>query len=95
MPISKSAKRRKIVLKSLFCIFLVCATFILSFGNISKIIEKEKEKNELLTKLEKLEEKEKILSDDVEKMKNPEYAARYAREKYLYSKTGEKILKID
>ena len=35
------------------------------------------------------------LTNDVEKLKNPEYAARYAREKYLYSKDGEKILKID
>ena len=48
-----------------------------------------------ISKLENLNEEEKTLTDDVEKLKNPEYAARYAREKYLYSKTGEKILKID
>ena len=44
---------------------------------------------------EKLKDEEITLSDDVEKLKNPEYAARYAREKYFYSKNGEKILKID
>ena len=37
-----------------------------------------------------LKDEEETLSDDVEKLKNPEYAARYAREKYLYSKNGEK-----
>ena len=27
-------------------------------------------------------------------MQDPEYVARYAREKYMYTKNGEKILKI-
>ena len=34
------------------------------------------------------------LSDDVEKLKNPEYAARYAREKYLFTKDGEIVIKL-
>ena len=54
-----------------------------------------KEKRELTKQLETLKEDETTLTDDVDKLKNPEYAARYAREKYLYSKNGEKILKID
>ena len=90
-----SRQRRKLVLKCLFCIFLICVSIILSIGNVVKINEKNKEKSDLLIKLEELEDEEKTLSDDVEKLKNPEYAARYAREKYLYSKSGEKILKID
>ena len=56
---------------------------------------KKKEKRELTKQLETLKEDETTLTDDVDKLKNPEYAARYAREKYLYSKNGEKILKID
>ena len=50
--------------------------------------------NKLTKQLETLKEDEKILSDDVKKLKDPEYAARYAREKYLYSKTDEKIFKL-
>ena len=57
--------------------------------------QKKKEKRELTKQLETLKEDETTLTDDVDKLKNPEYAARYAREKYLYSKNGEKILKID
>ena len=31
---------------------------------------------------------------DANKLQDPDYIARYAREKYLYSKDGEFILKI-
>ena len=40
-------------------------------------------------------EKEEELKLDANKLQNPEYVARYAREKYLYSKDGELILRID
>ena len=41
-----------------------------------------------------LKEKEEELSVDANKLQNPDYIARYAREKYLYSKDGEIILQI-
>lgn len=88
-------ERRRIVLTSIFCFFIISLSVISSVNNIAKIGEKRQEKKELTKRLEELEEEETTLSDDVEKLKNPEYAARYAREKYLYSKNGEKILKID
>ena len=31
---------------------------------------------------------------DVEKLEDPDYIARYAREKYMYSKDGEIILRL-
>ena len=92
--ITKKDKRR-IFLKFLVFIALSCFTLILTFNNVVNITEKKKEKKNLLIKIDELKEEEVILNDDVEKLKDPEYAARYAREKYLYSKTGEKILKID
>ena len=88
-------EHRRIVLISIFCTFIISLSIISSVSNIFKISEKNKEKEILTEQLKSLEEEEKTLSDDVEKLKNPEYAARYAREKYLYSKNGEKILKID
>ncbi len=88
-------ERRRIVLTSIFCFFIIGLCIVSSVGNIFKIQEKNEEKKNLKAQLEELEEEEKTLSDDVEKLKNPEYAARYAREKYFYSKSGEKILKID
>jgi cell division protein DivIC len=91
-----SAKeRQRIVLTSILCFFIIGLCLASSIGNAFKIINKNKEKEALTIRLEELKEEEKKLSDDVVKLKNPEYAARYARERYLYSKTGEKILKID
>ncbi len=91
-----SAKeRRRIVLTSIFCFFIIGLSIISSVGNIVSIREKSVQKKELTKQLEELKEEQQTLKDDVEKLKNPEYAARYAREKYLYSKSGEKILKID
>jgi len=88
-------ERRRVVLTSIFCFFVIGLSIISSVGNVVSIREKKLEKRELSKQLENLKDEEKTLADDVEKLKNPEYAARYAREKYLYSKNGEKILKID
>ena len=95
ISMAKKGKRKSNLLLTFFCLFIICSCAVTSFNSYSKIIQKKVEKEKLLNKLDELKTEEKILSDDVEKLKNPEYAARYAREKYLYSKTGEKILKID
>lgn len=92
---AKTKENRNSFLISLLCVFIICVSVISSINNYSEIRKKNREKQELIKLLEELTHEEKTLTDDVEKLKNPEYAARYAREKYLYSKTGEKILKID
>jgi len=58
------------------------------------ILNKYKEKEKLNSELLALKEKEQELSLDVEKLKDPEYIARYLREKFYYSKEGEYIIKI-
>ena len=58
------------------------------------IYYKYKEKEQLEEKLTALKEEEEVLKVDVEKLQDPEYIARYAREKYYYSKDGEFILRI-
>ena len=88
-------ERRRVIITSIFCFFIIGLSVISSVSNMVKIGEKRSEKKDLTQMLEELKDEEITLSDDVEKLKNPEYAARYAREKYLYSKNGEKILKIN
>ena len=39
-------------------------------------------------------EEEETLKSEIVKLQDDEYIARYAREKYLYSKDGEIIIKI-
>lgn len=87
-------RRTKTFFTFVICFVVICLCITFSVDNFMKINRMEKEKKELTKKLTELKEEQKILTDDVEKLKNPEYAARYAREKYFYSKTGEKILKI-
>ena len=43
---------------------------------------------------DKLEEEEN-LKEEITRLQDPEYMAKYAREKYLYSKDNEIILKIE
>ena len=59
-----------------------------------EIYDKYQEKKELEKELTALKEKEEELQVDANKLQNPDYVARYAREKYLYSKDGEYILQI-
>ena len=64
------------------------------FSNVDKIMEIKKEKNELNDKLANLKDEENVLNSDIKKLKDPDYVARYAREKYMYSKDGELIIRI-
>lgn len=64
------------------------------FSNVSKIMEIKTEKQSLEDKLVILQDEESELNSDIKKLEDPEYVARYAREKYMYSKDGELIIRI-
>ena len=91
---NKVKKRRRIVflgLGSILVIIVMCFTV----GRYwIEIFDKYREKKELENELIALKEKEEELKVDANKLQNPDYIARYAREKYLYSKDGEYILQI-
>jgi len=96
------AKRRKLKKRAFkrFLVLLPCTLVLLvvlvtSIGKYwVDIVGKYQENEQLNQKLIALKEKEIQLAVDVEKLEDPEYIARYAREKYLFSKDGEIILKI-
>lgn len=96
MPKNKSTvkkKRRMIFLGS--ASFFVIGALLFTVGNYwVKIIQKYQEKNVLSSQLVELKKQEAELKVDVEKLQDPDYVARYAREKYLYSKDGEFIIRI-
>ena len=52
------------------------------------------QKKQLEDRIASLKEEEKVLESDIQKLEDPSYVARYAREKYLYSKDGEIIIRI-
>ena len=65
------------------------------FSNVNQILQMKKEKKELEDRIVELQEEEKTLQSDVQKLEDPTYIARYAREKYLYSKDGELIIRME
>ena len=65
------------------------------FSNISKINELKVEKKSLEGKILTLQEEKEILENDISNLEDPDYIAKYVREKYFYSREGELILRID
>lgn len=91
--VNKGAKRRLLCLFSIFILLIsyVSYTFVTYW---KQILANNKEKRELEEKYKELLSDKEILEEDVVKLQDPEYVAKYAREKYLYSKDGELIIKI-
>ena len=87
-------RARRIATFGMISIIAIVLVFITLGSVFVEIIDKYNEKSSLENKLLKLEEKEKELEGDVKKLEDPEYLARYAREKYFYSKDGELIIRI-
>lgn len=76
------------------CLSLV-VILVVTIGKYWVDIAKKYEENERLSKeIIQLKEKELELKIDVEKLQDPEYLERYAREKYLFTKEGEIVLKL-
>lgn len=77
-----------LIIASVFCVSSI-------FSYSSQILKTKNEiENLKLSYSEKLDEEE-ALKDEINKLQDPEYMARFAREKYLYSKKDEIIIKIE
>lgn len=98
----KKKKKKRISVKKirnffLFIIFSVVTGFLIynCFSNITLINNMKKEKKILEEKIVTLQDEKKELENDILKLKDPDYIAKYVREKYYFSKDGELILKMD
>lgn len=95
---AKKKKNKKKLKRMLFLGVSSIAIIIGTTYTIGKywveIYDKYQERKELKKKLVTLKEKEDELKVDASKLQDPDYIARYAREKYSYSKDGEIILRI-
>lgn len=65
------------------------------YSNLSTINEMKLQKKELQNKIVSLKKEKEILESDLIKLEDPDYIAKYVREKYFYSKDGELILRMD
>ncbi len=95
MSRSNKKHKRKVLLLTIIIIPLFTLLVSNMFSYWSQIYKNKKEKIQLKEQYaNKLEEEEK-LNKEITKLNDPEYIAKYAREKYMYSKNGEIIIRID
>lgn len=90
---AKKMQRRMLIFGVSSILVIIATTFTIGRYWV-EIYDKYQENKALEEELSNLKEKEMALRLDAEKLQDPDYIARYAREKYLYSKEGEFIIKI-
>ena len=94
-------KKRKVKLKvrtlAVFTITIMIFGYLFYSGIYYLVSKKnyESEKIVLQDKLNNLKDKETDLNSEINKLKDDDYLARYAREEYLYSKKGEYVIRIE
>lgn len=86
--------RTRMVLFVPICLSLIVILVVTIGKYWVDIVNKYQENERLSKELVALKEKELELKIDVEKLQDPEYLERYAREKYLFTKDGEIVLKL-
>ncbi len=91
---AKTKRRRRMLFLGLTSMLVIITTTFTIGKYWIEIYDKYQEKKQLEEELITLKNKEKKLKVDANKLQDSDYIARYAREKYLYSKDGEFILKI-
>ena len=92
--VAKVTKRRLTVFGTLSLIAIIYFSVTLVY-HIYTIYDLSREKHKLEVKYEELVKQAEDLQIEINKLNNKDYLARYAREKYSYSKEGEYIIKIN
>ena len=91
--IPKKSKKRLIIFGIPCLIIILYFLFQLAFY-MYKIYDLKKEQRRLKDEYSELKINEKELRTEIDKLNDPDYIARYARETYSYSKNGEYIIKL-
>ena len=91
---NKRKKTRRIIIATILCL-IINVYVIYSVGSIFKEVHQKKaESKELTTELSDLKDEEDVLKSEVNKLKDPVYVGKYAREKFLYSGNDEFIIRM-
>lgn len=93
MKISKKDKRR-LLFWSLLVFIIISYLSVFTYNYWSKILTNYKNKETLENQYKELLSTEKKLNSEATKLQDPDYAAKFAREKFMYTKEGELIIRI-
>lgn len=86
--------KMRLVIYFVSFVFLSLLLTVSCFNTWQKILDNKREKERLDELYTSLLKDEANLEDDVKKLQDPEYVAKYAREKYLYTKDGEYVIDL-
>lgn len=79
---------------AVFFIGIVGLSFVSIFRDWLQIMQNKQQIASLTSYYDDLLKEEESLTSEVTKLHDPDYVARYAREKYMYSLPGEFIIKL-
>ena len=94
MAKKKKKKHISLIMPLFVTTVLLIALFSTVFTDWRQVNKNIKNTKELHAKYDLLKEEEESLNVEITKLQDPDYISRYAREKYMYSKDGEVILRI-
>lgn len=92
--VSMKKNVKRLLVFGLFSVFVICFVFVSVYKVINQIVEKYQEADELEKRIAALTMEEEELNNEINRLQDKDYLARYAREKYFYSKNGELIIRI-
>lgn len=72
---------------------VLCITSICTHAYTIQTLRQQE--SELNNKLNELKKEADNLGDEITKLKDPDYIAKYARENYYYTKDGEYVIKVN
>lgn len=90
----KNSNKYKYFIPIFSSIILIIALIGTVINDWIQVIRNREEIKEVKLQYQKLLDEEASLNVEVSKLQDPDYIARYAREKYMYSKPGEIILRM-
>ncbi len=85
---------KRLLVFGFFSMAIISFVLVSVYKVVNQIVDKYKEADELEKKIVALTEQEEDLNNEINKLQDKDYLARYAREKYFYSKNGELIIRI-
>ena len=92
--VSMKKNVRRLLVFGFFSVAIISFVLVSVYKIVNQIFDKYKEADELEKRIASLTEKEEDLNNEINKLQDKDYLARYAREKYFYSKNGELIIRI-
>ena len=92
--VSMKKNVKRLLVFGFFSVFTICFVLISIYKVVNQIVDKYQEADELEKRIATLTEEEEELNNEINRLQDKDYLARYAREKYFYSKNGELIIRI-